>query len=75
MIIFLLLTLIGLGLILGGVTGVIVGLKKKSKKIWISSIVIPVFFWLGLFILIELDRKFIEAETEKNGGETPDWVW
>lgn len=75
MIIWALLLLIGLVLPIVGLVGLIIGLKKKEKRIWVISIAIPVLFWIGLFLLLVGDRQFIERETEKNGGETPEWVW
>ena len=75
MIVWMLLLLIGLALPFAGLVGLIVGLRKKEKKIWVTSIAIPVSFWAALFLLAVADHQFAKSETEKNGGVTPDWVW
>jgi hypothetical protein len=70
-----LLTYTGISLPIIGVMGLIIGSEKKSKKIIILSILIPVVYWIGFYCLLEADRRFIEEETEKNGGNPPEWVW
>ena len=69
------LTLIGFGLPVVGIAGIVVGVAKKNKKIWIMSILVPAIYWIGFYFLWQADQEFIRKETEKNGGQTPDWVW
>lgn len=75
MIILMLLMLLGFVVVVFGLIGVVIGLVKKQRGLWIASIAVPVIYWVLLFLLIEMDRRFIEEETRKNGGVTPDWVW
>lgn len=75
MIIWMMLTFVGLGLPVAGIAGVIIGVTKKKMNLWIASVVIPVVYWVGFYFLWQADQEFIRKETEKNGGETPGWVW
>lgn len=51
------------------------GLSRERWKKVVLGILLPVLFWSGFLFLWKADRKFIEEETRKNGGEAPDWVW
>jgi hypothetical protein len=70
-----LLTGIGLILPVWGVFRIVVGIRRKNKRIVFVSILVPVLYWWFYMALWEADRRFIESETEKNGGELPEWVW
>jgi hypothetical protein len=81
MLIFTLLFFLGLGLGLGlglsvmGLFWIFMGVAKRDRKKVILGILVPTLFWCGFALLWEADRRFIQEETRKNGGQLPDWVW
>ena len=58
-----------------GVVQLVRGIRKKEKRRIILAIAIPVALWIGIYVLHEADRRFIEEETRKNGGQLPEYVW
>ena len=58
-----------------GVVHIVWGAKRKEKRRVILGAVLPIIVWIGIFALHEADRRFIEEETRKNGGQLPDYVW
>jgi Co/Zn/Cd efflux system component len=75
MLIWMLLFFFGLGISVLGLVWLAVGVAKKNKKKVVLGILMPVLYWSCFAILWEADRRFIQEETRKNGGELPDWVW
>lgn len=75
MIIFFALVLFGVGIICVSVAGIVFGIIKKSLVIAVISFLLPVAYWLGVFALLEADRRFVAEEIRKNDGRLPDWVW
>jgi hypothetical protein len=75
MLIWMLLFLIGIGVSVLGFAWIVMGLSRERWKKVVLGILLPVLFWSGFLFLWKADRKFIEEETRKNGGEAPDWVW
>jgi hypothetical protein len=58
-----------------GAHHVVIGIRKKEKRRITLAIALPILLWIGIYTLHEADRRFIEEETRKNGGVTPDYVW
>ena len=51
------------------------GIRAGNIRQCVTAAAIPVVFWALLVALLYADRKFIEEETRKNGGQLPQWVW
>lgn len=75
MFIWMLLFVAGIGVTVLGFALLILGLAKENRKKVVLGLLLPVLFWGGFYHLWEADRRFIEEETRKNGGEPPEWVW
>ena len=75
MIIWAAIYLFGLIAIPTGLVHVVRGLKRKERKRVILGVVVPIVIWIGIYALYEADRRFIENEIRKNGGQLPDQVW
>lgn len=75
MLIFLLLFLVGLVLPLFCLPRFIRGVRDRDARECLIAVLIPIGFWAFLCLLSYADHRFIEKETEKNGGRRPDWVW
>ncbi len=65
----------GIGVSVCGFALLILGLAKENWKKIVLGLLLPALFWYGFYLLWEADRRFIEEETRKNGGEQPEWVW
>lgn len=75
MLIWMLLVVAGIGLTVLGFSSLILGLSQGNWRKIVLGLLLPTLFWGGFHILWEADRRFIEEETRKNGGEPPEWVW
>ena len=75
MLIWMFLAVIGLGLGVLGFAGVGFGLATGKVKLIIVSLIIPLLFAVGFYVLWKADQRFIQSEIERNGGELPEWVW
>ena len=51
------------------------GVGARDVRECLIAVSIPIVFWAFLCALSYADHRFIEKETEKNGGRRPDWVW
>jgi hypothetical protein len=58
-----------------GLVHVVRGIRKKEKKRVLLALALPVLLWIGIYALHEADRRFIEEEIRKNGGNLPEHVW
>lgn len=75
MLIWMLLFFFGIGVSVLGLVWLVVGVAKKIKKKAILGVLMPVLYLSCFAMLWEADRRFIQEETRKNGGELPDWAW
>jgi hypothetical protein len=75
MIIWAAIFLFGLFAIPVGLIHIVLGAQRKEKKRILLGVVVPILLWIGIYALHEADRRFIERETQKNGGQTPDFIW
>jgi hypothetical protein len=69
-------------LIMVGIVGSVVGLAYVCHGLLVGNIrcvlwavLVPVMYWGMLFVLAEVDRRYIEREIQKNHGRIPEWVW
>ncbi len=75
MLIWMFISFVGIGITVLGFAWLILGIARGSWKTIMLSILLPALFWGGFYLLWEADRRFIDEETRKNGGELPEWVW
>lgn len=75
MLIWMLLFFSGIGITVLGFAWLILGVAKENWKKVALGLLLPALYWGGFYLLWEADRRFIEEETRKNGGEQPEWVW
>lgn len=51
------------------------GISSRDLRLLVVGLSLPLVYWTAFWALWDADRRFIEEEARKNGGQLPEWVW